>query len=125
MKKIITIGLISALSTFLLVGCGGSTPDANDPESHTLELGSTSATGKHVCKYSQEDIYKMIKAAGEKDGWKMTEYKSNAFIAEKIDGDNAESVTVTFHGHSLDIEPENNDLKDTLSAALTHENDSH
>jgi len=122
MKKIITIGLISALSTFLLVGCSSSTPD---PEGHTLELGSTAENGRHVCKYSQKDIYKMIKAAGEKDGWKMTEYKSNAFIAEKIDGDNSESVTVTFHGHSLDIEPENDDLKDVLSEALSHENDSH
>jgi len=125
MKKIITLSLVSVLSTFLLVGCGSKTvsPEAEttNQESHTLELGKTSEDGRrHVCDYSQEHIYKMIRETGEKDGWIMTEFKSNAFIAEKIDGDDAKSVTVTFHGHSIDIEPENNELKNALSNALSH-----
>lgn len=118
MKKIIILGLVSALSTFVFLGCSSK---ATSPESHTLELGTTSEDGRgHVCDYSREEIYKMIKEAGEKDGWTMTEFKSNEFIAERIDGDESLSVSVIFNGHSIDIEPENDELKSTLSKALVH-----
>ncbi len=123
MKKIITLSLVSALSAFLLIGCASK----SSSDGH-IELGTPGnpnahkddADFRHVCEFTHEDIYKKIKEAGEKDGWIMTEFKSNEFIAEKIDGDDAKSVTVTFHGHSVDVHPSDSDLEDAIKDALKH-----
>ncbi len=101
MKKIITIGLISSLSAFLFLGCGAASPEAH---SGTVEKK----------QMTQKKVYKIIKKAGEEDGWSMTEFKNNAMIAER-DG---ETVTVTFDKHSFDLSPSNSSLNSTLSSAL-------
>jgi len=106
MRKVITLGIASALSALVLVGCGA----AISPEAHTGETHN-----KHM---TQEKIHKIIKKAGENNGWKMTEFKSNAIIAEKIDGDDSTSVTVTFNKGSFDIAPANSDLEDAINSAL-------
>lgn len=106
MRKVITLSIASALSTLLLVGCGATT----SPEVHTGEIHN-----KHM---TQEKIHKIVKEAGENSGWKMTEFKSNTMIAEKIDGDNSTSLTVTFNKGSFDITPANSDLEDAINSAL-------
>ena len=47
----------------------------------------------------------------------MTEFKSNAIIAEKI-GENSESTTVTFGKDYIDITPPNSELESILEDAL-------
>jgi len=106
MRKVITLGIASVLSALVLVGCGAAT----SPETHTGEIHN-----KHM---TQEKIHKIIKKAGEDNGWKMTEFKSNTMIAEKIDGDHSTSVTVTFNKGSFDISPTNSDLEDAINSAL-------
>ena len=107
MKKVIILGIASALSTLLLVGCGAA---AKGPEAHTAEM--------HNKNLTQEKVHKIIKEAGEENGWKMTEFKSNAMIAEKIDNGSSVSTTVTFSKSSFDISPENSELESILSAKL-------
>jgi len=106
MKKAISVGLVSILSTMLLVGCSATT---SNPEAHAVEVEH-----KHL---TQEKVHKLIKKAGEENGWKMTEFKSNAIIAEKI-GENSESTTVTFGKDYIDITPPNSELESILEDAL-------
>ena len=101
MKKIITLGLISSLSAILFVGCGAISPEAHAGKVERVHM-------------TQKKVHKIIKKAGEEDGWSMTEFKNNAMIAEK-DG---EAVTVTFDKHSFDLSPTNSSLNSTLSNAL-------
>jgi len=106
MKKVIIFGLATSLSLILLSGCGGEP----SPESHTGIVEKQDMT--------QAKIHKLIKKAGENSGWIMTEFKSNALIAEKIDGDDSKAVTVTFSTSSYDIEPENSELDSAIEDAL-------
>jgi len=106
MKRFITITILSALSIILLSACG-SEPS---PESHTGDVEK-----KHM---TQKNIHKIIKKAGEDAGWTMTEFKSNAIIAEKIDGDNSIAVTVTFSNSFYDISPANSELDSIVGSAL-------
>jgi len=67
---------------------------------------------------SQKEMRHTIKAAGEENGWIMTEYKGNTLIAEKIEEDGMVSVTVTFDSSSFSIEPENTTLDNILNSVL-------
>ena len=53
MKKAISVGLVSILSTMLLVGCSATT---SNPEAHAVEVEH-----KHL---TQEKVHKLIKKAG-------------------------------------------------------------
>ena len=106
MKKVIIFGLATSLSLVLLSGCGGEP----SPESHTGMVEKQDMT--------QAKMHKLIKKAGEDAGWIMTEFKSNALIAEKIDGDDSQAVTVKFSKSSYDIDPENSELNSAIEDAL-------
>jgi len=106
MKKVIIFGLATSLSLILLSGCGGEP----SPESHTGMVEKQDMT--------QAKMHKLIKRAGEDSGWIMTEFKSNALIAEKIDGDDSQAVTVTFSKSAYDIDPESSELNSAIEDAL-------
>ena len=67
---------------------------------------------------SQERFHNIILDAGEKNGWIMTEFKSNALIAEKVENDNALSVTITFNKTSFSVLPQNSELEGAIAAML-------
>ena len=113
MNKILKISIVTALSSFLLVGCSG-TPDAPDSEMSSVEAHAAKAHGY----LSQEKIASIVQKAGEEAGWKMTEFKSDTYVAEKTDDGETESVTVKFDKHTLEINPENDDLEDAIKEAL-------
>ncbi|WP_040766497.1 hypothetical protein [Sulfurimonas gotlandica] len=76
---------------------------------------------------TNKKIAHAIEKAGEKTGWKITEFKSNEVIAEKVDGENTISSTVEFsEGH---IEFSNNsatsDLRDAIEDELSKEASAH
>ena len=106
MKKVITLSILSLFSIFALSACMSTA----SPEAHTGTVEK-----KHM---TQKKVHKIIKKAGEDAGWNMTEFKSNAMIAEKIDGDDSVAVTVTFSNSSYDISPENSDLATAIDSAL-------
>ncbi len=116
MKKVITLGLVSALSTMLFIGCGSTTPAvkaANTPTGEKVHTGEI-----HKQHMTQEKVHKIIKKAGEDAGWKMTEFKSNTLIAEKTDGEASTSITITFSPDSFDVLPANSDLESVIGDAL-------
>jgi hypothetical protein len=60
--------------------------------------------------------------AGEANGLKMTEFKSNAIIAEKIDDDESASATVSFTDDKIIIMQERGEMDvDGLLKAIHEE----
>ena len=114
MKKIVTLGLTLALGSLMFSAC---TPSASNSDSDAQEAGYT-----HLKKHmSLEEVHNKIKKAGEDAGWRMTEFKENSIIAEKIDGDETTSVTIIFSNDYFELSPENDDLKDAIEDALEKE----
>lgn len=109
----IKIVLASAVSILLFTGCGGgeNIQTAEDSLSGSVELTLQSHT-------KSETIHDAIMKAGEKNGLMMTEFKSNAIIAEKADGDKSASATVIFSNDKITIRDETGDIdaEDLLEA---------
>jgi len=112
MIKMIKIVLASAVSMLILSGCGSANiQTAEDSISGGVELTLQGHT-------KTETVHDAIMKAGEKSGLTMTEFKSNAIIAEKADGDNSASATVTFTNDKVIIRDETGDIdaEDLLEA---------
>ncbi len=122
MKRIITLGVVSILGSFMLVGCGGTSPSPSD--THYGDAQGSEWTTVHT-GLSQKKIKNIIKTAGEEDGWRMTEFRKNAILADKTDGDDLISTTVYFDKNSFTTDPKNGDLEDTISDALEKSISSH
>ena len=91
----------------------------NKSASHTQKSeNSESSNSTEIKALSQSDVYKVIKKVGEESGWIMTDFKSNAIIAEKISESGTVAVTVNFTSSSFDISPSNSDLRSSLNKAL-------
>ncbi len=69
-------------------------------------------------KFTQSQIHDTIKIVAEKEGWIVTEFKSNALIAEKTSDNDSISVTITFSKSTFSILPENVNLKSAIDSAL-------
>ena len=111
MNKMITIGLVSALSALLFIGCSAS--NQSTLRSHDAKTVDSVFFIKHL---TLQKAHKLIMVAGERDGWKMTEFKVNAMIAEKIGSE--ESYTVTFGKDYFDVTPSNSSLTSTIEDAF-------
>jgi hypothetical protein len=105
MKKIVSMTLVSAVSTMLLVGCnaksGAVAPEDSFSGGYEMSLPANVKDAK---------IESAIKQAGEENGWIMTKFKTNSFIAEKIDGDKSASATISFDDNKLVIMEEESTL---------------
>ncbi len=60
--------------------------------------------------HSLKEIHDAIIKAGEDEKLVMTEFKSNAIIAEKADDDESASATVVFDQKSITIQEETGDI---------------
>ena len=108
---------------FLLTACASNAQTAEDPISGGVAL---TLSGHH----SNKSIQKAIIKVGEEHGWKITEFKSNALIAEKIDGDDSGSATVTFDKDKIIVKDETGDIDaddflELLNDELSKEDDEH
>jgi len=123
MKKVLSITLISALAIVLSTGCGGETPapaastaEVTAPANHDAKV---SAQALYVNTHDNEKIAHAIEKAGEKAGWKITEFKSNEVVAEKINGEDTISTSIKFsEGH---IEFGDNSITSDLREAIIKE----
>lgn len=102
MKKILSIVTTSVMTIVLASGCGASPETGGDTslEMHAQIDRHDEATNKsaiYVGHVDTEKIMKTIKIAAQKDGWKVTEFKSNALIVEKIVDGEAMSSTIQYH----------------------------
>jgi len=115
MQKMIKLTLVTAATVLLLVGCGGDTQTASESMSGGTEL--------HLEGHStNKQLHEAIVKAGEHEGLKMTAFKSNAIIAERVDGDDSATATITFSKDKIIIMEETGDIDaDDLMAAIQEE----
>ena len=112
----IKITLAATVSMFLLTGCGGG----NIQTSEGSMSGGTELTLQSHTK--TEAVHDAIIKAGEEQGYTMTEFKSNAVIVEKADGDSSSSATVTFTNKKVVIIDETGHIDaDNLLEAIEEE----
>ena len=112
MKKLLNIVLASTVIMLLNTGCGNSnTQNVEESTSGGTELTLQSHT-------TSKKLHEAIIKAGEAKGLKMTKFKANAIIAEKVDGESTSSATVTFNNDKISIiqESGNFDAKSLLKA---------
>ena len=100
-------------SSFIIVGCSTSSGPQVDAQSadyiqftHEMPL---------------KKVNKLIMQAGEEDGWRMTEFRENALIAEKTGDESTEAVTVDFSQTSFHLTPDNSDLESAIEDKLNGE----
>ena len=122
MKKILSLTLISSVALMLITGCGGSEPSVKNP---SIKDPSVNKNALYINTHDNEKIAKSIHEAAKKAGWRITEFKQNALIAEKIDGDTAYATTAKFHDGHIEFDNEEgtsdsdiSDLKDAIKDAL-------
>lgn len=116
MKKMIKIALASTVSMLLLTGCGGGNIQTSEG---SMSGGTVLTLQRHT---KTETVHHAIMTAGEKNGFKMTEFKSNAIIVERTDGDNSASATVTFTNDKVIVMDESGDIDaDDLLEAIEEE----
>jgi len=115
MKKIMKIGSAVLLSAFMMAGCSlkEAVPGAGDAK----YAGVT-----HVENVTSKQLRHAIMAAGQAQGWRMTEFKNNEVIAEKF-GDDAVTASIKFSKHGYEIHSENDngaisDLQAAIKAQL-------
>ena len=113
MKKIIISSITVVLSTFLLSGC-----NTNATPSHTSDDAQAVDYVHFDKKIDSKSMQSILKKVGESEGWRMTEYKSNAMIAEKINDANAQAVTITFSKDFFYTTPRNTSLESAIKNAL-------
>ncbi len=113
MKKIIISSVAVVLSTFLLSGCStNATPSHASGDAQAVDY-------VHFDKaINSKSMQNILKKVGEREGWRMTEYKSNAMIAEKIDAPDEEAVTITFSKDFFYTNPRNKSLESAIKNAL-------
>jgi len=122
MKKILSITIISAVALIFSAGCmGGSTAT---PETHDTKV---SKEALYVNTHDNKKVAHAIKKAGEKTGWKITEFKSNEVIAEKTDDGKTISSTIKFSEGHIEFSDNDatSDLRDAIEDELNKSGSSH
>ncbi|MEO1937905.1 MAG: hypothetical protein ABGW85_04630 [Sulfurimonas sp.] len=109
MKKLLKLTLASAI-VLLMASCSATGgPDAD----------TQTASFEHFKpKHSLSEVHDLIVQAGKENGWRMTEFKDNEIIAEKVSDDNTKAVTIKFAKNYFHIEPEDGDLEDAIKDKL-------
>jgi len=116
MKRLINIALASTAVILLSTGCGNSNTKSVD---NTMNVGTELTLQSHT---TSKKLHDAIIKAGKAKGLKMTKFKANAIIAEKITGDNSASATVTFSKEQVVITKGSGDFDaDGLLAAIEAE----
>jgi len=101
---------MSAIALVLSTGCASS--GHNDPES-SLHNGSSYGA------LNNKQVYNAIVKAGEEEGWKITPFKRSTVIAEDLNKENAEAVTISFNGGYIAYDGENyGDLEDAINEQI-------
>ena len=116
MQKMIKLSMVTAVAVLLLTGCGGGNTQTAD---ESMSGGSELQIEGHT---TNKKLHEAIMKAGESQGLKMIEFKSNAIIAERADGDNSASATITFSKDKIIIMEESGDIDaDDLLEAIEKE----
>ena len=96
MEKISSITLSSCLVLILLVGCSSNNPHPNNP--------TTTQNAIYTKIHNHNKLKEMIKSAAKEKGWRITEFKENALIAEKFDDENPKATTIKLNDGYIDFD---------------------
>ncbi len=109
MKKIL-LGITLLLSSLLFVSCSAT---------NGVNTDAAEAQYTHFEPTTLNKVHKAIITAGEEDGWRMTEFKENALIAEKTEGEgDTKTVTIKFSKDHFILDPEDSSLQDAIEDKL-------
>ncbi|PHS59223.1 MAG: hypothetical protein COB17_01495 [Sulfurimonas sp.] len=119
MKKILFILGITSITLILSTAC--STSEVILSKRVSL-YGSSVYTSDnqdnknaiYVGNANSKDILKLIKIAGEKSAWRVTEFKTNAVIVEKTVGDKSMSSTIKFYNGYISGNDSDASMKELL-----------
>jgi PBP1b-binding outer membrane lipoprotein LpoB len=110
MKKRLTVSIIAFVTTLFVVGCSSGSTGVGENKGVEHE---------HIEKeMTLKEVHDTIVESARAHGWRVTEFKENVLIAEKIGDDETTSVTVSFAKDHFALSPENDDLEDILEDAL-------
>ncbi|WP_457749429.1 hypothetical protein [Sulfurimonas sp.] len=110
MKKILISVISVLLSGMLFNGCSTASISSRDAKTASFTYL------KHKIPLSK--VHKLIREAGEQDGWRMTEFKENTLIAEKEKNGSMKAVTISFTDEYFHISPEDDDLQEAIEKEL-------
>ena len=110
MKKFLSIVGFSILTIVLSSGCSGLQMKAQ-VDKHDESMAKTAI---YVGDANSEEMLKAIKAAGEKTGWRVTDFKTDAVIVEKVVDDKTMSSTIKFHHGHISGDNENASMDELL-----------
>ncbi|MFA5233590.1 MAG: hypothetical protein WC390_04245 [Sulfurimonas sp.] len=111
MKKILSITAISVVALVLGSGCGSFMEMAPKVEKSN---GSIPQTAIYVGHHKSEDVLKAIKVAAAKEGWRVTEFKSEAVIVEKSFNGETASSTIIYHSQHIYGDNKNAPMEELL-----------
>ncbi|MCW8895432.1 MAG: hypothetical protein OQK48_02615 [Sulfurimonas sp.] len=116
MKKALSIALISTLALVLSTGCASNEMKAQIDKTDE----STIKSAIYIGDMGNEKAIKAIKKAGKKNGWRVTDFKSNAVIVEKVVGDETIARTITIYNRHIsgDSMVSGSELKDLRKAIV-------
>lgn len=120
MGKMLSTVAILVATLGLSTGCTSSSESSAVPSK--LEMGahiektdeSTPKTAIYVGHHKSEDVLKAIKAAAKKEGWKVTEFKSEAVIVEKAFNGETASSTIIYHNQHISGDNKNAPMEELL-----------
>ncbi|MFA5455152.1 MAG: hypothetical protein WC272_07525 [Sulfurimonas sp.] len=116
MKKILSIAAISVAALVLGSGCTPSLEMAPKVEKGNESIPQTAI---YVGHHKSEDVLKAIKVAAKKEGWRVTEFKSEAVIVEKSFNGETASSAIVYHNQHIYGENKNAPMEELLK--LRHE----
>jgi hypothetical protein len=109
-RKILQIGIAAMLCGFM-AACSSTIGTNSDVKTADFQYFTP--------KHSLKEVYSAIIKAGQEDGWRMTEFKDNKLIAEKISNSDTEAVTIEFSTDYFHIIPANDDLEEAILQELS------
>lgn len=120
MNRFWKMGLTAMISLLFLSACS-SKYDSNMLSSAAEQVGLEHMT--------MDQMGSAIMAAGEEQGWKMTEFKNNEMLAEKF-GDDEASASIKYDDEGFDVHSDSesgavDDLKEAIMDKLSGMVESH
>ena len=110
MKKRLTVSIIAFVTTLFVVGCASGSTGVGENKGVEYE---------HIKKeMTLKEVHDTIAESARAQGWRVTEFKENVLIAEKMGGDTTTAVTISFAKDRFTLSPENDDLEHILEEAL-------
>jgi len=110
MRKILSIVGTSVVSLMLATGCSNLQMGAHiDTGDETI-----AKTAIYVGELDSHKAIGAIKAAGEKTGWRVTDFKTDSVIVEKNLDDKMISSTIKYHNGHISGDHENAPMNELL-----------